>query len=240
MMSGPLLMRIEREVVEARVVSRPNRFTLVVDVGGRQVPCHLHDPGRLKELTKPGLRALVTKPVYRSIRKTLCDVLSIEVGGTWVLVDSRLPNRLFREAVSQGLVFQGYEIVAEEVWLGRSRIDFLLGRGSEELYVEVKGCNLAIGNVALFPDAPTRRGARHVNELLLAMDAGFGAAVVFVILRPDAAVLRPNSVVDPVFADTLCRAHREGLAITAFKAVFNPSEKAVFYGGEVPVEPCVR
>lgn len=81
MMSGPLLMRIEREVVEARVVSRPNRFTLVVDVGGKQVPCHLHDPGRLKELTKPGLRALVTKPVYRSIRKTPCDVLSIEVGG---------------------------------------------------------------------------------------------------------------------------------------------------------------
>jgi sugar fermentation stimulation protein A len=209
---------------EARFIARPNRFLLhcALEPCGRDtlpVPVHLADPGRLKELLLPGQRVWL-RPAASPTRKTAWSAVLVESpdGTGLVSVDTTMPNRLIHRALEAGALdeFAGWALERAEWTHGRSRIDFLLARDVRRLALEVKSVTLVEDGVALFPDAITARGARHVRELAdLARQDRWEAAILFVLQRDDAHRVEAARSIDPVFADALAEARDAGVHVLA-------------------------
>lgn len=230
-------------LVAATFLSRPNRFLVLARLGdGRRVRTHLADPGRLRELLVPGaplrLRP-VPRNVSRSTRYTVALVRTLAPPRKWVSINSAFANRLAGELLAAGRVKgigRGWTI-RREVPRGRSRFDFLLRReGEREILVEVKSPSLVVAGVARFPDAPTLRGARHLRELEAEVRAGGRALVLFIVQRPDARSVAPNTATDPAFARALASAARSGVMMRAARFHLAPSGRATFRGF-IPVHP---
>ena len=219
--------------VRAEFLRRDNRYRIAAKVNGREVAAHLSDPGRLRELLLPG-RTLWLAPVDATGRVTSYDVLLVDHDGVLVSVMPRLANRVLEEALHAGwLMGQRYPDLRREVRLGASRIDLLLSGPSGRCWVEAKSCSLVEEGLALFPDAPTARGTRHLRELVEAVQQGDAAAVVFVIPRGDAVRLAPHRVMDPAFAQTLGEARRYGVRVHALAC--DVSREEIRVSREVPV-----
>lgn len=209
-MRGPLL--------EGEFIERPNRFLTRVKLGRKTVEAHLHDPGRLKELLVRG-RTVYLSAAAGGSRKTRYDLVMVDYGGVLVSVDSTLPNRLVHAELLNGRIapLSRYKEVRSEVRYGRSRFDFLLSSPRKLCYVEVKSVTLVVEGVALFPDAVTTRGARHVRELLDARRSGHEAFVLFVVQRGDAHNMAPHDEVDPAFGRALREAVQGGVRVLAYR-----------------------
>lgn len=211
-------MRFEKRLLRARFIARPNRFTVKAWLQGKPILAHLHDPGRLKELLFSGAKLLL-EPT-KGDRKTNFDVRLVETKEkNLVSLYSTYPNLLLSESWNLPLVKKifGPVSVLPEKQLGKSRIDFLLQNGKQRIWVEVKSVTLVENGVALFPDAPTARGRRHLEELIQAKKSGDRAVVLFVAQRSDAKVVMPNVRTDPAFARTLARALKAGVEMYAFR-----------------------
>ncbi|MEJ5187335.1 MAG: DNA/RNA nuclease SfsA, partial [Candidatus Geothermincolales bacterium] len=218
---------------------RRNRFLLSVEVEGREEAAHLPNPGRLQELLLPGARLLLLPIPDRrpSPRKTRFEAFAVKAEEGWTTIDSRLPNRLFREALERSRLkpFRGYGSFRPEFPFAGGRVDFLLrGDGLPDCLVEVKGCTLVRRGTALFPDAPTLRGTRHLAELGAAATEGYRACVVFIVQRPGARLLRPNDETDPAFAREARRALERGVEFFAFRTLWERGELEL--GPPIPVE----
>lgn len=213
-----LMVRFEGPLLKATFEDRPNRFLGTVRVDDRRVSCYIPNPGRMEELLIPGTEVYLSEkaPVHR---KTSYDLVLVKKGGTLVSIDSRIPNKFMAEFIEKGLIreFDGYGIGRQEYTFGDSRLDFLLTQGAEKMFLEVKSCTLVVGGVALFPDAPTKRGSRHLRALISGLAQG-RASVAFVIQRDDASTLRPNEATDPVFAETIREAERKGVEVYAYSS----------------------
>ncbi len=205
-------------------LARINRFTLMVQVNGREERAHLPNPGRLSELLQPG-RNLLLRPAT-SGRRTAWTAVAVDLGAFLVSLDSTLPNRAFPPFLAAGVLpeLRGAHLLAKEPKLGAGRADFLLAHGEEKVWVEVKSVTLVEEGVALFPDAPTARGARHLGELASRVQAGERAFVVFVVQRPDAWRFGPNASVDPRFAEALGTAVTAGVQVRAIVCSFDGEE----------------
>lgn len=185
-------------------------------------------------------RRVATSP-RRLVRATAWTALLVEAsaadGGTGLVsLHTTLPNRLAREALLAGALAElgDWTLERAEVPLGRSRIDFLLARGDERLALEVKSVSLVQDAVALFPDAVTERGARHLRELAeIAARPGWAAAVLFVVQRPDAREVRAAAEIDPVFAAALAHARAAGVRALARRC--HVSLDALALGDALPV-----
>ena len=226
-------MRFKSDPVAATLLERPNRFLGVVDLEGAWTQCHIPDPGRLRELLYPGAEVyLVESP--GGGRKTAYDMVLANHGGTLVSVDSRLPNQLLAEAIEAGSLYEftGYRVTRTEPTFMDSRFDLLLAHGRSEMVLEAKSCTLVEGGVAMFPDAPTLRGARHMRTLVHAL-RDMEAAAVFVIQRPDARVFRPHREMDPGFCDALVAAASAGVQVYAYRC--DVSLEGVRIAGRIPV-----
>lgn len=206
---------------EAIVVSRPNRFLMIADVimeDGtilKNEKVHVHDPGRLKEVIFPGNRVRIRKAMSRK-RKTLWDLIFGLVSDTWVLVNSSFHRYIAQSILSDRSLtpFADVSNVRPEVKVGHSRLDFMLTmKDGSTCFIEVKGCTLSVGGRSLFPDAPTERGTRHLEELIRLKEEGHGSAVLFLVLAPDPVNFSPNRETDPVFADTLKKAVEMGVKV---------------------------
>ncbi len=203
---------------------------------GPQVLAHLADPGRLRELLLPGA-ALRLRPVppsaTRKTRYTVVLVRSPEPPRAWVSLGTLRANLLAEELLSAGRVRgigRGWT-VQREVQRGRSRFDFLLQReNGDEMLVEVKSVTLVEHGLALFPDAPTVRGARHVSELEQAVQSGTRAAVLFVVQREDARAVAPHAGIDPEFTRALQSAAASGVLLRAARYRLLASGVAVWLG----------
>lgn len=204
--------------VEGRFLARENRFRVRVEVEGQAVPAHLPNSGRLSELLTPG-RPCWLVPRSEPHRRTPLDLLLMEYAGVLVSVDARLPGPLFAEAVAERRLpeFSGFVRLEREVPCGESRLDFRLDGPDGPLWVETKSVTLVEDGVALFPDAPTLRGQRHLRQLIRQVERGERAAVVFVIQRPDAEAFMPHARADPTFAAALAEAARAGVEVHAFR-----------------------
>lgn len=206
----------------ARFLERPNRFVVHarLEADGREVVAHLADPGRLKELLLPGARMGLRPEPPSATRKTRWTAMLVAAPeadeGEWVSVNTAMPNRLVRSALESGALDElaGWRLVRHEVPFGDSRLDFLLADDAgRRLYVEAKSVTLVEDGVALFPDAVTARGARHLEELVRAVEEGHEAAVLFVLQRPDASHIVAAEAIDPVFSRTLARAEEIGVRV---------------------------
>ncbi len=221
-------MIFDFEVAPATFLERPNRYVVYARLheSGEVVRAHCPDPGRLQELLIPGAVVHVDAAKAIGQRTTTHTLRFVEhpENGQLVSLNTQLPNAVFREGLSQQFFpqFKNYTNIESEVMLTgaegvRSRIDFRLSDEQGAIcWVEVKSASLVIDGVALFPDAPTVRGRRHVDELAQRSEQGETAAIVFIIQRPDATQFSPYIERDPEFAAALCNARRHKVAIYAY------------------------
>jgi sugar fermentation stimulation protein A len=223
-------------LIPGRFLERPNRFLTVIDCDGQQVQAHLPNTGRLREILVPG------RPVYlsrarNSNRKTRYSLMLAEMDCGLVCLDSNVPTIVAAQFISDGLFAPaaGYETVRREVTLLGSRYDLLASRaGFVDLIVEVKGVTLVRGGRALFPDAPTERGTRHVEGLTRAIERGGRAAVIFMVMRSDADSFRPNAKGDPRFSRALAVASAMGVEIYALSC--RVTRRGVWVDREIEVD----
>ncbi len=211
---------------EAIFLERPHRYAIrayLPDLG-QEVVAHLGDPGRLHDLLQPGARLLLDGPFPPSERKTSYTATLVEApSGVWVSLVTTLPNKLFRLMLQQGHLphlwapEQTRPNVRSEVRHHNSRFDFQLSWPSEKrsLWLEIKSASWVEGTQALFPDAPTQRGTRHVRELTELHQQGEPAHIMFVVQRPDATEITPAQHIDPEFASALQDAQDAGLGLSA-------------------------
>jgi sugar fermentation stimulation protein A len=205
-------------LIKGTFQERPNRFTVIFEHKRCEEKAHLRDPGRLRELLLPGADLLL-RPAQNNVkRKTKYDVIAVWSEGIWVLINSGFHSDLAQELLESGLIseFEGYKVEKREYTYGKSRLDFLLTGKEGTLLLEVKGCTLVEKGHAKFPDAPTERGKRHVEELTKARQQGLNAAVLFIIPREDAEIFSPNWEMDPPFSLALQHAQEEGVHIIAY------------------------
>ncbi|MBO8141171.1 MAG: DNA/RNA nuclease SfsA [Firmicutes bacterium] len=235
--AGLAAVRIERRAnrftVEARTA--PSDPRAVRCGSARPTPLRLHLPnsGRMRELLVPGTLGLASVE-RRSGRRTDGTLLLVRYRGRWVSVDAHMPNRLMSRCLETGYLppFRHYRSWRSEVRWGRGRVDFLLD-GQPPCLVETKSCNLVENGLALFPDAPTGRGTRHLSELAQAVRDGYRAAVVWFVQRDDARSLAAHRDADPAFADALALARACGVEAYAYRCQVRPEGVTVL--DEIPV-----
>lgn len=218
-------LRLEQLVV-GRFVSRPNRFLGIVELTGGEfapgsrVRAHIKDSGRLRELLFPGNPVALKKLTGPSTRKTSWDLVLAQHGSVWVSLDPAVSSHLVESALGRAALpeFLGYTTVRREARYGESRLDFFLeGEEVTPAFLEVKSVTLVGGDLALFPDAPTLRGTKHLQELARARREGYEAFLLFVVQREDALGVAPNVETDGQFARALQDAAHAGVRILAHR-----------------------
>ncbi|MHA1682396.1 MAG: DNA/RNA nuclease SfsA [Promethearchaeota archaeon] len=232
----PNAMIILNKVLNGRFVERPNKFIVIVELEGKgKVKAFLPDPGRLTELLLPGARVFLGK-VESTTRKTMYDMVAVRHGGTIVSVDTRVPNKFVGELLKNHYLFDfTFDSIKPEYTYGDSRLDFHATRGNKEYLMEVKSVTLVMdGNVGKFPDAPTKRGARHLRELTKAVGEGYEAWIIFAAQRDDVESFEPNTVMDPEFSSALKDALDAGVKAIAF------SSRLFIDNGMLKIEPAMK
>ncbi len=222
-------------IVEGVFLRRNNRFVAEVEIRGERKTCHIKNTGRLAELLIPG-RKVHLETSQNPRRKTGYSLIAVEHDGLLVNIDSQAPNAVAEEWFRAGRSGIHWENLRREVTYGNSRFDFLLEKidsREQDSYVEVKGVTLVKENIALFPDAPTLRGVKHLIELTKARRAGFFAMVLFVIHRKDAREFRPNDAMHREFGDALREARQAGVLLRAVDCIVTPD--SIDIDKEVPV-----
>lgn len=224
-----------KRVIRAKFLSRPNRFIAYCEVDGATETVHVKNTGRCRELLVDGAT------VYLSVsdnleRKTKYDLIAVEKeterGIILINMDSQAPNVAAYEWMSSCGYFGEGVTVRREVTYGKSRFDLYIEQGERRAFVEVKGVTLENDGVASFPDAPTERGIKHVNELVSAFEDGYEAYILFVIQMKGAHTFKPNDETHKAFGDALRRAAESGVKILAYDCAVSPNEMVV----DAPVE----
>ena len=202
--------------VPGTFVRRLNRFAAEVVIDGKTEKVHIKNTGRLRELLLPGAKVTLQK-VSDPGRKTAYDLISVyKAGLEWVNIDSLVPNKLMK----QYLMSSDYDVVKPEYTFGNSRFDFYMERDGEQYLTEVKGCTLAADlerGIGLFPDAPTERGVKHLDELAAAAKKGYHCQAAFVIQMNGIHTVLPNDDTHPEFGQALRRAAAAGVQVAFYE-----------------------
>ena len=182
-------------IINGTFIDRPNRFIAHVSIDGIPETVHVKNTGRCQELLLPGVSVRLEKPDNPN-RKTKYDLVAVYKESLgWVNIDSQAPNKVVKE----WLQTKDFEMVRPEYRYGDSRIDFYMKKDDQEYLMEVKGCTLEREGVGYFPDAPTKRGVKHLRELAQASRLGYHCAVAFVIQMEGVKEVRPNVEMQPEF-----------------------------------------
>ncbi len=213
-------------IVEAVFLDRPNRFIAKVLVNGEEETVHVKNTGRCRELLKPGVRVYLSDE-QGSKRKTRYDLVAVEKEKRIINMDSQAPNQEIGRWLRAGGLFEDVVEVRPEFSYGESRFDFLVIRKESKVLLEVKGVTLEEENVASFPDAPSERAVKHINELIRAKRDGYEAWVLFLIQMEGIRWLTPNDRTHPAFGECLRKASAEGVRIAAFDTNVTPSAMVV-------------
>lgn len=219
-------MKFKQRLLAGRLERRYKRFLADVRLdNGELHTVHCPNSGSMLGCLAPGSPVRLSRAANLQ-RKYPLTLEMVEVNGVWVGINTGLANRLVREALEEGVIdaFGAITAIRAEVKVsGRSRLDFMLSRADgRATYLEVKNCTLADAGVAMFPDAVTARGARHLEELMALAARGQGAAVLFCVQREDAVCFAPAAHIDPHYGAMLARAARNGVQVLAYQAEVAP------------------
>ena len=211
-------IKIEGKIVRGVFQERPNRFAALVKMEENVLLTFLPNPGRMHELLIPGIEVFLRKVTGRN-RKTGYDLIGVSYKGQRVSLDSRVPNKLVFEALKNKDIpeLSKYTTIKPEFGYGHSRLDFFLANKHENCLLEVKSSTLVKEGVAMFPDAVTERGRRHINELTKAKKEGYRACLIFIVQRTDAHSFTPCDETDPEFGKALRKADKEGVEVYSYK-----------------------
>lgn len=224
-------MEYER-IEEAIFLERPNRFIAYVELNGRKETVHVKNTGRCAELLRAGAKIYLQKSDNPK-RKTKWDLIAVEKGDIMVNMDSQIPNRVVQEWVEAGDIFGPTPYVKPETTYGNSRFDLYVEAGDKKIFIEVKGVTLEEDGVARFPDAPSERAVKHVEELGMAVKAGYEAYIIFVIQMKGIRYFTPNMDTHPAFGEALVKARAAGVNIRAYDC--KVTAKSIVLDEPVPV-----
>lgn len=220
-----------RRVVTGQFVSRPNRFIARVLIGGAEETVHVKNTGRCRELLVPGC-AVWLAVADNPARRTAYDLIGVEKvrpdkPPLFINMDSQAPNEVVAEWLPHSGLFSPEAVIRREVTRGESRFDFYVEDGGRRAFLEVKGVTLEQDGVALFPDAPTERGVKHLRELTAAVAAGYEAYALFVVQMKEIRCLRPNDETHPAFGEALRQAAAAGVTVLAVDCAVTPESLTV-------------
>lgn len=225
------VMRYEK-ITKGKFISRPNRFKAYVELNGEEELVHVKNTGRCAELLKAGATVYVQKS-DKEERKTKWDLIAVEKGERMINMDSQIPNQVVKEWLEKENLFENITCIRPEYTYGNSRFDLYVEAGEQKIFIEVKGVTLEEDGVVRFPDAPSERAVKHVEELQKAVKDGYEAYVFFVIQMKDVRYFTPNRQTHPEFAEALAEAERNGVKILAYDC--SVTEDSIELGKEVPV-----
>lgn len=200
---------------KAEFLDRPNRFIAHVRLGEEVETVHVKNTGRCKELLVPGTEVILEQS-GNPARKTRYDLICVNKNGRWINMDSQIPNRAAAQWLRLGGYFPEEITVYTEKKYGNSRFDLYVESPERKAFIEVKGVTLEEDNIVRFPDAPTLRGVKHVEELIRCTEEGYEAYLLFVIQMKDVKCFQPNWKTHPEFGEALCRAERAGVKLLAY------------------------
>ncbi len=210
-----------QNITEATFLNRPNRFVAEVKLNNKKETVHVKNTGRCEPLV-PGAKVWLTEPNTPN-RKTRYDLIAVETDIGTINLDSQAPNKVVREWLAK----QDFTKISPEYRYGDSRIDFYMEKDQQHYLMEVKGCTMHIDNIGYFPDAPTQRGTKHINELIKAKQQGYIPILAFVIQMPNIEEVRPNEQTDKQFAQAFHLAKQQGVQILNLPCDVKPDEVAI-------------
>jgi sugar fermentation stimulation protein A len=203
-------------VLVGKFIERPNRFIAFVDINGERKVCHVKNTGRCKELLVHGATVFLDKSEKLN-RKTEFDLIAVEKNGAIINIDSQAPNIVANEFLSS--FFGNDAKIYREKTFKKSRFDFYIESGERKIFLEVKGVTLEENGIVRFPDAPTERGIKHINELVESMSYGYEAYILFVIQMKGVNFFEPNDNTHKLFGDALRSANSKGVKILAYDCI---------------------
>jgi len=223
-----------KKIKKAIFHRRLNRFVAEVYLDEQIEKVHVKNTGRLKELLLPNAEVLLEESDQPN-RKTKFSLIAAKKGNLWVNIDSQAPNTVAYEAISGGEIaeIRNLRQLKKEVKYGDSRFDLYFETEQEKGFVEVKGVTLEKDGVAMFPDAPTARGTKHVWELAKAVSEGYKGIILFIIQLEGCRYFTPNSETDPSFTDALVQASKQGVRILAYETHVDEHQMSI--GKQIPV-----
>lgn len=228
------------KIIPARFISRPNRFVANVKIDGTETAVHVKNTGRCRELLLPDsvvyLEDLTENP---GNRKLMYDLIAVEKENLLINMDSQAPNKVVREALEKGIICLKYmgdlTLICPEKTYGKSRFDFYVeDESGQKGFIEVKGVTLENNRIAAFPDAPTERGVKHINELIMAKNSGYNAYIIFVLQMSGMKYLVPNDATHKSFGDALRLANSCGVNVLAYECAVTPDSLEIT--GEIAVK----
>lgn len=222
-----------KETEKAVFLKRPNRFIAEVEIQGKRETVHVKNTGRCKELLIPGAEVILEKSGNPN-RKTKYDLICVNKQGRLVNMDSQIPNKAAEEWIKKGGLFPEEVTIRPEKKYGNSRFDLYVESPVRRAFVEVKGVTLEENNIVRFPDAPTVRGIKHVEELIHCMEEGYEAYLLLVIQMKGVKKFMPNWETHPEFGQALAKAEKAGVKILARDCLV--TEDTIEIQEEVPVD----
>lgn len=221
---------------EGIFLRRINRFTAYVLLDGQEEKVHVKNTGRCRELLLEGAKVFLEK-AENKVRKTKYSLIAVYKGEVLVNMDSQAPNHIAAEALAEGSLKEIGKVDTwrREVTYGKSRFDLYFETGEKKGFIEVKGVTLEENGIALFPDAPTERGTKHLRELIRAKQAGYEAAVLFVIQMNRGGIkeFRPHEKRDMQFVTSLREAIAAGVKVLAYSC--HVETNRIFLAEKIPV-----
>lgn len=224
-------MHYER-IYEGVFLERPNRFIAYIEINGQVETVHVKNTGRCKELLQPGAKVFVQK-ADNPERKTQWDLIGVQKGDRMINMDSQIPNKVVEEWIRSGNLFENVTLVKPETTYGKSRFDLYIEADDRKIFMEIKGVTLEEDGVVRFPDAPTERGIKHLQELMQAKQDGYEAYVFFVIQMKDVKYFEPNMVTHAAFGEALRKASCAGVKVLAYDCQVGCD--SIEIGANVPV-----
>jgi len=229
-------MKFKTPLVQGKLIRRYKRFLADVELeNGEIVIAHCTNSGSMKTCIELGAPVYLT-PVNDPKRKTKFTWEMIFINNDWIGINTSVPNTLAFEAIRDGKIekLKGYTKVRREVTFGDSRFDVFAENRHDKCFVEVKNVTMKDGKFALFPDAVTTRGKKHLETLIQVKKQGIRAAMLYVIQRMDVEKFGPAKEIDPDYAATLKKAYKAGVEVIPVQAKVTPEEIVIVR--ELPFE----
>jgi sugar fermentation stimulation protein A len=229
-------LNFKQSLVHGTLIKRYKRFLADVMLDdGNVVVAHCTNSGSMKSCLENGAEVFLS-PVTDPTRKTRFTWEMIKIGGSWVGINTGNPNKLAFESISAGIISElsGYTKVMREVVFGDSRFDVFAENETEKCFVEVKNVTLKEGKYALFPDAVTTRGQKHLKTLMEVKAAGMRAVMLYIVQRTDVEIFAPAKEIDPEYAKALKQAVDAGVEVIVMQTEVSP--EGIYIKKKLPVE----
>lgn len=220
-------------IVCGKFIDRPNRFIANININGKIQKVHVKNTGRCKELLTKNAK-VYCQEFFNTSRKTKFDLISVYKENKLINMDSHAPNKVVLEFLKSNEFIQDIKLIKPECQYKNSRFDFYVETKTEKIFIEVKGVTLEENGVVKFPDAPTLRGVKHINELIDATKNGYSAYVIFIVQMKDAIYFTPNNHTHPQFGASLCDAKDAGVNICAYCC--NVTKNSLFINNKIEIK----